>query len=120
MLTDVQTPLLGTPLVPLKASSRGGPGMSSSGLRTADLRTKILDFTGFDSSRILIVRNFPEILSQAILAGIILVGRLCVAGLRGGEGAWRHLQHRGRAGGTGRVLGHHCAKEPTWACGPSS
>ena len=53
---------------------------------TANLRTKILDFRGIDSSRILIVRggilksigNFPERLSQQILVGIILVGRLGV------------------------------------------
>ena len=46
---------------------------------TANLRTEILDFRGFDSSIILIVRggiggplgNFPEVLSQAILPGII-------------------------------------------------
>ena len=44
------------------------------------------DFRDFDSSIILILRagiimsigNFPESLSQAILVGIILVGRLCV------------------------------------------
>ena len=50
------------------------------------LRTKTLDCRGFDSSRILITRggilmsigNFPEGLSQGILAGIILVGRLGV------------------------------------------
>ena len=53
---------------------------------TANLRTKMLDFTGFDSSRTLVSRggiprpkgNFPESLSQAILVGIILVGRLGV------------------------------------------
>ena len=52
----------------------------------ANLRTKILDFGGFDSSRILIVRegiprsigNFPGILSQRILVGVMLVGRLGV------------------------------------------
>ena len=51
---------------------------------TAYLRTEILDFRGFDSSRILILRGgIPrpignsESLSQEILAGIILVGRLC-------------------------------------------
>ena len=51
---------------------------------TANLRTKILDFGGFDSSRIFSLRvgilmsigDFPESLSQAILVGIILVGRL--------------------------------------------
>ena len=45
-----------------------------------------MDFGGFDSSRILTLRsgiprpigNFPERLSQAILVGIILVGRLGV------------------------------------------
>ena len=55
---------------------------------TANLRssTKILDFRRFDSSRILILRcgiimsmgSFPEVLSQRILVGIILVGRLGV------------------------------------------
>ena len=53
---------------------------------TANLRTKIVDFRGFASSRILILRGgilvsigkFPESLSQAILVGIILVGRLGV------------------------------------------
>ena len=52
--------------------------------RTADLRTKILDLRGFDPGRILFlmggilmsVGNFPEGLSQHILVGIILVGRL--------------------------------------------
>ena len=51
---------------------------------TANLRTKILDFRGFDSSRILILRggilmsigDFPEVLSHIILVGMILVGRL--------------------------------------------
>ena len=46
---------------------------------TADLRTKILDFRGFDSSRLFISRggilrsigNYPEVLSQAILVGTI-------------------------------------------------
>ena len=48
--------------------------------------TKILDFGGFDSSRILLLRGgisrpigiLPESSSQAILVGIILVGRLGV------------------------------------------
>ena len=47
---------------------------------TANLQPKILDFRGFDSSRILTLRggiprpigNFPESLSRAILVGIIL------------------------------------------------
>ena len=45
-------------------------------------QSKILDFRGFDSRRVLILRggifmpigNFPESLSQAILVGIILGG----------------------------------------------
>ena len=53
---------------------------------TANHCTKILDFRGFDSSIILIVRggilmskgNLPQSLSQQILAGRILVGRLGV------------------------------------------
>ena len=56
---------------------------------TANLRTKIQDFRGFDSSRILILRdlifmsmrNSPESLSQAILAGRFLVGRFLVGRL---------------------------------------
>ena len=62
------------------------------GENTANLHTKILDFRGFDSSRILTLRggiprpmgNFPESLSQAILVGVILVGRL---GVHDGVGA---------------------------------
>ena len=54
---------------------------------TANLRTKILDFRGFDSSVILFLRcgilmsigDPPESLSQAILVGIMLVGRLGAA-----------------------------------------
>ena len=54
--------------------------------RTANLRTTILDFRGFGSSRILIsrggilmtMRNFLEVLSQRIIVRIILVGRLGV------------------------------------------
>ena len=58
---------------------------------TANLHTKILDFRGFGSSRIVKFRggilmsigNIPEILSQRILAGIILLGRLGLhAGVR--------------------------------------
>ena len=55
-------------------------------LGTANLPAKILDFGGFDSRRILILRgvilrpieNFLEIMNQRILVGIILVGRLGV------------------------------------------
>ena len=54
------------------------------GAYTANLRTWILDLGGFGSSRVLVLRggilmsigNSPESLSQAILAGIILAGRL--------------------------------------------
>ena len=55
--------------------------------RTANLRIRILDFRGIGSSRILILRggilmsigNVPEMLSQQILVGTILVyGRLAV------------------------------------------
>ena len=54
---------------------------------TANLHTKIPVFRGFDSNIILILRawilmsigNFPESLSQAILAGRFLVGRLGVS-----------------------------------------
>ena len=57
-------------------------------LSTANLRTTILDFRVLDSSRILLstggilisIGNFPEVLSQQILVGIILVGRLGVIG----------------------------------------
>ena len=53
---------------------------------TANPRTNNVDFRGFDSSIILILRggilmsigDFPECLSQAILVGIILVGRFGV------------------------------------------
>ena len=62
---------------------------------TANLRTTILDFRRFDSSSIVSSRgdifmsigNFPESLSQAILVGIILVGRLGVGGIEAPRGA---------------------------------
>ena len=54
---------------------------------TDNFRTEIVDFRGFDSNIILILRgemimsigNSPESLSQAILVGVILVGRLAVS-----------------------------------------
>ena len=60
---------------------------------SANLRSNIMDFGGFDSSRILILRggiprpigNFPENLSQAIFVGIMLVGRLGVSPLASGS-----------------------------------
>ena len=64
---------------------RGETGLDRS-TGTANLHTKILDFRGFYSNMILNlrgetprpIRNFPESLSQRILVGIILVGRLGV------------------------------------------
>ena len=61
----------------------GGGGV----LIAANLRAKILDFGGSDSSLIFILRggilvhvgSFPEMLSRQILGGIILVGRLGVS-----------------------------------------
>ena len=61
-------------------SHRGSPPF------TPNLPTNIMDFRGFDSSIILILRggilmsigDFPESLSQAILVGVMLVGRLGV------------------------------------------
>ena len=63
-----------------------GSGSLSWCLVTSNLRTKIVDFRGFDSNTILIQRggiprpmgNFPEGLSQAMLLRIFLVGRLGV------------------------------------------
>ena len=64
--------------------------LRSSSLRrghaTDNLRTSMMDFRGLDSSIILIMRggilmstgDFPESLSQAILLGMMLVGRLGV------------------------------------------
>ena len=71
-----------------KPGIRGPQALSSS--PTAGLRTKVLDFGGFDSNRILIsrdgiprpIRNFPDFMSQAILVGVVLVGRLGVLGGR--------------------------------------
>ena len=64
------------------------------GLRTGctpNLPTQIVDFRGFDSSIILILRggiprpkgNFPESLSQAMSVGVMFVGRSGVAFLTG-------------------------------------
>ena len=66
------------------AAPRGGALEPSR--NAANLRTKIVDFRGFDSSIISSSRggilrstgNFPESLSQQILVGMILVGRLAV------------------------------------------
>ena len=77
-----------------------GPGRDIP--RTANLRTKILDFRGFDSSTILILRrgilmsmgNCPGMLSQQILVGIILVGRLGVERLTAKKDRTRRAQLR--------------------------
>ena len=53
---------------------------------TASLPTNIVDFRGFDSSIMLFLRggilrpigDFPESLSQAILVGVVFVGKLGV------------------------------------------
>ena len=68
--------------------AKGGSGeMTAPASPTANLRTKTLDFRGFDSSIVLNLRgriprpigNFREVLSQAILSvGRILIGRLGV------------------------------------------
>ena len=64
------------------------PQLSRAGFRgsTANLLTNIVDFRGFKSSIILIIRggiprpmrDFPESLSRAMLVGVMLVGRLGV------------------------------------------
>ena len=67
-----------------RSPSRAHAPRARAGERTANLSTKTLDFRGSDSSIVLIVRggilrstgNSSESLSQAILVGIILVGRL--------------------------------------------
>ena len=67
-----------------KARWPGSKHMATS----ANLHTKILDFRGFDSSIISSLRggilmsvgDFLEVLSQGILAGVILVGRLGAVG----------------------------------------
>ena len=63
-----------------------GDGHASVMRHTPNLRTKILDFIGFDSIIVWCLGagilkpagNSPEVLSQGILAGVILVGRLAV------------------------------------------
>ena len=68
------------PRIPISTES----DLSGSKQTTANLRTRILDFTGFDSSIILTLRggilmsigNLPEVLNQQILVGIILAGRV--------------------------------------------
>ena len=91
-----------SPRVHAKTGSRrvaGGAGLSAWNVRncgiggiaddgiTHNLPTNIMDFRGFDSSIILILRggiprhigNSPESLSQAILVGIMFVARLGVS-----------------------------------------
>ena len=66
---------------------------------TANLLTNILDFRGFDSSKILIlwvgiprsIGNSPEVLSRRILVGIVFAGRSGVPALVCVERTeWRH------------------------------
>ena len=77
---------------------------------TANPPTNIADYRGFDSSVILILRggiprpigDFPESLSQAMLVGIMLVGRLGVSKPEKGRSgspsatAWTSPSRRGR------------------------
>ena len=63
---------------------------TSLNIHAPNLPTNIVDLKGLDSSMILIqrdgilmsIRNLPESLSQAMLVGIMLVGRL---GAQGGD-----------------------------------
>ena len=85
---------------PRKASLAARPAGCKRWSCTANLRTQIVEFRGFDSSIILFLRggiprrigNFLEVLSQEILVGIILVGRLGVRpGTADGDSDWpRH------------------------------
>ena len=73
------------------AAELHGPSTGAA-LHTANLPTSIMDFRGFYSSIILMLRgglimsigDFPESLSQAILVGIMVVGRLGVQTARKG------------------------------------
>ena len=68
------------------SESRGCRTTASKEATTPNPPTDIVDFRGFDSSRILILRgeilmyigDFPEDLSQAIFVRTVLVGRLSV------------------------------------------
>ena len=72
----------------VNAQTNGGVDACMDALDTANLITKILDFIGFESSIILTLRGgilmsigiSPEVLSQGILAGMILAGRLGMQG----------------------------------------
>ena len=69
---------------------------------TANLRTEILDFRGFDSNTILNLRggilmsegDFLEHLSRAVLAGIVLAGRLGVRPSAASEEHQKRLRWR--------------------------
>ena len=73
--------------------------------RTPNLHTNIVDFTGLDSSIILISRggiprpigNFPQSLSQAMLVGTMLVGRLSVPRMLRAAESTRGIKLRGDA-----------------------
>ena len=104
--TPRRSPLTRKPRPPITCTRRGARcvyssmtsfGASKHGLPafafevTANLCTNIMDFRGFDSSIILMLRGgisrrigkLPGSLSQAILVGIMLVGRLGIKRLPG-------------------------------------
>ena len=70
----------------LKTLKPSRPARNPARLPTANPRTNIVEFGGFDSNTILILRSglprpkgdFPESLTQAMLAGATLVGQLNV------------------------------------------
>ena len=71
----------------MRTEQRGGGGRDAEAeASTPNLPTNIVDFGGFDSSIILILRggilmsigDFPESLSQAMLVGTMYLGRLGV------------------------------------------
>ena len=78
--------LAGLPTGPALVSTPTGEERRPAEVGPISVGTKILDFEGFNSSIILMLRGvilmsigkFPDILSQAILVGIILVKRLGV------------------------------------------
>ena len=69
-----------------KVSAAGNEKTPASADATVNLRTKILDFGGFDSSRILILRggmlmsvgSLPEMLSQQICIYIYIYMYICI------------------------------------------
>ena len=76
-------PMCTSECTPLRRTEATGDTFSKT---TPNLPTNIVDFRGFDSSIIFILRggtlmsigNFPESLSRAMLVGTMLIGRLAV------------------------------------------